>query len=175
MHRGRHCRTQQRSADFSVHPLVPHGVAHAMVQGTGTSLVRIALIIAALGALLLWAASMAHGDDPPHPLHSSALLVEDCQDFTDLPTIPGPPQAMAPHVSWHHEPAMRAIPALWTEYRGPQPPLRGTGSDWIFVPFDGCTGSDTGDFDLCNPSRDEAVRSTRSIAIGFQPAASIVP
>jgi hypothetical protein len=70
---------------------------------------------------------------------------------------------------------MRSIPALWTEHRGPQPPLHGTGSDWIFVLFDGCSGSDTGDFDLRNPSEDEAVRSTRSIAIGFQSAASIVP
>jgi hypothetical protein len=124
-----------------------------MVQGI--SLGKITFAAAALGALLFLLASAAHGDD--------------CQSFTDLPPVPSPSQGMAPRVSWHGAPAARAIPAVWTEYRRPQPPLRGTGSNWIFVPFDGCTGSDSGDFDLRNPSGDEAVQGTRSIAIGFQP------
>ena len=142
-----------------------------MTQGTSISLVRIALVVAALGALLLWADSMAHGDDIRRPL---PRLVDDCQDFSDLPAAPGPSQTMAPHVSWRPTPALRAIPAppaqraipvLWTERRPPQPPLRGTGSDWIYVPFNGCTGSDTGDFDLRNPSGEEAVRGARTVAI----------
>jgi hypothetical protein len=147
-----------------------------MAQGAGISLGKITFAAAALGVLLLLLASAVHGDDrgPPHPLRSGAggalLVDDDCQSFTDVPPLPAPPQAMTPRVSWHRAPAVRAIPAVWTEYRGPQQPLRGTGSDWIFVPFDGCTGIDTGDFDLRNPSGEEAVRGTHSIAIGFRAA-----
>src|SRR5262245_41290623 len=123
MRQGRHCRAVQPRAHFAVDLLVRHGVARAMIQGTGTSLVRIALVAAAVGALLRWAASMAHGDgargDGPMPF--PLPVDDDCRDFTALPPVPAPSQAMprpmAPRVSWQSAPALRAIPALWTERR----------------------------------------------------------
>jgi hypothetical protein len=133
-----------------------------MIQGTGLfSLVRIALVVAALGALLLWAASMAHGDGRP----LLPFLVDDCQSFGDLPAVLTPSRPVTPHVSWRAAAPMRATPALWTRQHAPQPPLRGTGSDWIYVPFDGCAGSDSGDLDLRNPSGDEAVHAARTVGI----------
>jgi hypothetical protein len=153
---------RQRNGPFDVDPPVRHGVTRAMVQGTGIfSLLRIALVVAALGALLLWAASMAHGDGQ----RMLPFLVDDCQSFGELPIVTDPSQTMAPHVSWRGTPAPRATPALWTRQHTPQPPLRGTGSDWIYIPFNGCTGSDSGDLDLRNPSGDEAVYTARTIGI----------
>jgi hypothetical protein len=142
-----------------------------MVQGAGISLGRITFAVAALGALLLLLASSVHGE-PRHPVRTStaaATLVDDCKSFADLPPLPGSALARALRPSLGRDPAARAIPAVWTEYRSPQPPLRGTGNNWIFVPFDGCAGIDTGDFDLRNPSGEEAVRGARFVAIGFRP------
>ena len=144
-----------------------------MVQGTDISLGRITFAVAALGALLLLFASTAHGDDrnPRHPARisaSTAILVDDCE-FFDPPPPPGPALARAPRLILWRDPVARAIAAVWTEYHGPQRPLRGTGNDWIFVPFDGCAGGDTGEFDLRNPSGDEAVRGPRFVAISFRP------
>jgi hypothetical protein len=146
-----------------------------MAQGTSISFGRIAIAAATVGLLLLIFTAMAHGDDrrPPHPVRSGAdilLPIDDCQSFTDLPTILGPSPARVPRLRPYRDPAARAVPAVWTEYRGPQQPLRGAGNDWIFIPFDGCTGSDTGDFDLRNPSGSETVWGARSIAIGFRTA-----
>jgi hypothetical protein len=149
---------------------------NAMAQGTSISFGRIAIAAATIGGLLLILTAMAHGDDgrPPYPVRSGPgtplPIDDDCQSFTDLPATPGPSQTRAPHLSSYRDPAARAVPAVWTEYRGPPQPLRGAGNDWIFIPFDGCTGSDTGDFDLRNPSGSEAVFGARSIAIGFQTA-----
>lgn len=145
---------------------------NAMAQGTSISFGRIAIAAATVGLLLLIFTAMAHGDDrrPPHPVRGGAGVlqpIDDCQSFTDLPTIPGLPPARAPRLSSDRGPAARAVPAVWIEYRGPQQPLRGAGNDWIFIPFDGCAGSDTGDFDLRNPRGGEAVWGARSIAIGF--------
>jgi hypothetical protein len=146
-----------------------------MVQGTDLSLGRITFAVAAMGALVLLLASTAHGDGrtPHHPVRTStaaATLVDDCEPFADLPPLPGPALARALRLTLVRDPAARAIPAVWTEYRGPQQPLRGTGNAWIFLPLDGCWGSDTGNFDLRNPSGDEAVRGARYVGISFGPA-----
>ncbi len=165
---------------------------NAMAQGASTPFGRLAIVAIAVGPLLLMSSAIVHGDDwqPLHPMRSgiaslerptgssvgAALPIDDCEPFSNAPMMLGPSPVRAPRPPAHHAlgpstqavvtpPAARAIPVLWAEYRGRDRPLRGTGSDQLYMPFDGCTGNDTGDFDLRNPSADETMRGARYIAI----------
>jgi hypothetical protein len=167
---------------------------NAMVQGASIPFGKPAIVAIAVGFLQLMSSWIVHGDDrqPPHPMRSgivslerpaassagATLLIDDCEPFSNVPMMLGPSPARAPRPPAHHAltpstqaavtpPIARTVPVVWTEYRGRDRPLRGTGSDWLYMPFDGCTGNDTGDFDLRNPSADETVRGTRYIAIDF--------
>jgi len=139
----------------------------AMVQVGGISFGRMATLVVALAVLLLLFSSTVHGQDDRPPLRApsaGALLVDDCEPIGDLldpwlAHIRRPPTHPAP---------ARAIPALWAEHRGPKEPLRGTGNEWLYMPFDGCGGEATGDMDLRNPSGEEAVRGARYLMIGFE-------
>ena len=149
-----------------------------MAQVGGISLRRMAILAIALGTLLLLFNSTAYGQDdrplpwrggfhaPGQPANGGALLIDDCEPIVDL---------LAPWLAHirrpppHPGPA-RTIPALWAEHRGPKEPLRGTGNEWLYMPFNGCGGEATGDMDLRNPSGEEAVRGigARFIAIDFE-------
>ncbi|MEZ5832062.1 MAG: hypothetical protein R3D05_12865 [Dongiaceae bacterium] len=121
---------------------------------SGTATVAVALSVELLTSAWMFEANPRPSSRPPQL--NAAFSFDTCAPYTNPGLEPGP----------NSERVLR-LPAVWLAQRAPAAPLSDSGDDWIFLPLDGCGGSDTGNFDLRNAQPGELPHGSRHSAIGI--------